>query len=400
MRLLEEYNFNFIQSLVEDTNQEIELKPLEYETDYTDILNALVEARLIEINSVRIDYVKGRFLDGFLSSYSKLIKSGKIEDAKDMAIKGNFSALNETFSEFKTIQEYRKIIGLFFKEHPGLNDGDFSRDLADSTFIKLTKTEELKRYFDKYLEEFKNDNLEKPEPIRRGFENKLDYSKDAYRYSKQRQIFIDLLAKNLETQNPKAVKVDYKKELPLEHINLTELLLCLVKEGVIKEYKFETDYSGNKSDKFDEFLGKEIIKLVVDENKIPKIPTVISKTINASLIKSTPFLLKEGKSGYLKFYKQGPKIRVGNLTSRKYKLMACLFDPLGVAKTTDAVFESIKTKKDGTDERLNNSYLAKDRKREIIQFTMKELQKIKKLKGKIKLNFQQNDRMIILELNS
>ena len=33
------------------------------------------------------------------------------------------------------------------------------------------------------------------------------------------------------------------RELPYEHINLTELLLCLEKEGIVKESKLEIDSS-------------------------------------------------------------------------------------------------------------------------------------------------------------
>ncbi len=111
-----------------------------------------------------------------------------------------------------------------------------------------------------------------------------------------------------------------------------------------------------------------------------------------------PDLKIEKNIGYLKFYKEGPKIKIGNIKSRHYRLLQFLTDPLGTAKTIDSVFESIALPKDKKDQYLNDDYLDKQNKIKIIKFTMKELQKKKGLTGKIILEFYEKKSSVALKL--
>lgn len=116
--------------------------------------------------------------------------------------------------------------------------------------------------------------------------------------------------------------------------------------------------------------------------------------------KIQPILKVEENAGYLKFYKEGPKIGIGATKTRKYRLLEVLIEPLGVAKTIDVVFDAIKTPKDSQDSRLNNNYTAPARKKEIIDYALKELQKVEGLKGKIHLEYINNGKSVYLALDA
>jgi hypothetical protein len=117
-------------------------------------------------------------------------------------------------------------------------------------------------------------------------------------------------------------------------------------------------------------------------------PTVSKKESGTEQIESAvptkgqPYCLVEGTYGYLKFSKNGEKKRIGFATSRHFKLLRCLTDPFGPAKVIDVVFEAIRLPKhDDVDPRLKNSYSAKQRKIELIEYAIGELQKGGKIEG-------------------
>ncbi len=111
-------------------------------------------------------------------------------------------------------------------------------------------------------------------------------------------------------------------------------------------------------------------------------------------------VFEEKGVGYLKFYKQGPKIKIGGSGTRKFKLLMALSSPLKVAKTVNTVFECIALPKDANNSLLKDNYLSANTKRTIIEYTIKELQKIKELKGKIKLEFIDNKKSVFLSLDT
>ena len=82
--------------------------------------------------------------------------------------------------------------------------------------------------------------------------------------------------------------------------------------------------------------------------------------------------------------------------TRKYRLLAALIDPLGMAKSVEVVFEAIRLTKDESDGRLRDDYLSQTRKLELIEFTIKDLQKISGLRGKIRLGISADKRTVRL----
>jgi hypothetical protein len=96
---------------------------------------------------------------------------------------------------------------------------------------------------------------------------------------------------------------------------------------------------------------------------------------------------------------QDKEIKIGKVTTRKCKLLKCLFEPIGTAKTIDTVFGDIQMSKDANNQRLWDGYLGKRIKISIIRTTGKEIQRIfSKNKIKTKIIFHIKDKMIWMEI--
>lgn len=112
-----------------------------------------------------------------------------------------------------------------------------------------------------------------------------------------------------------------------------------------------------------------------------------------------PFCIVEDGWGYLKFGKYSEKIEIGSPESRHFRLLQCLLEPLGSAKTIEAVFDSIRLLKDKDDSDLSgyDPYRRKNRQIALIQSTIKELQKGNKLQNKLKFKFDDTKTKLWLE---
>jgi len=108
-----------------------------------------------------------------------------------------------------------------------------------------------------------------------------------------------------------------------------------------------------------------------------------------------PFCMIKKDRGYLKFGKYGKKVKIGKKDSRPFRLLEYLLETLGVARTVDTVFEVIKLPNDKNDPLLNEWNTVMTRKVELIQFAIKELQKRKKLQGKIKFEFNETKTQVM-----
>ena len=131
-----------------------------------------------------------------------------------------------------------------------------------------------------------------------------------------------------------------------------------------------------------------------------KLAVIEPKTKKVKQKKFDPMLRVEKNIGYFKFYKEAPKIKIGNIRSRHYRLLEALINPVGVAKTVDIVFDAIRLPKDKIDSRLKDQYLARNRQIDLIKYSMKELQKINGLRNKICLEFYDNNRTVSIKLIS
>lgn len=122
---------------------------------------------------------------------------------------------------------------------------------------------------------------------------------------------------------------------------------------------------------------------------------------NTSIIKKySPQTLIEKGIGYFKFRKQEEKIQIGEMNSRKFRLLQFLSSPIDSGKTIDSVFDAIKLPRDKDDQMLNgyNTYQSIARKIELIGYTIKELQKNKELQGRLKFELDHNQRTYRLRI--
>ncbi len=157
-------------------------------------------------------------------------------------------------------------------------------------------------------------------------------------------------------------------------------------------------FSTSTLEKIDEFLKqitrseKEINGCIVEE---------ISRDTNErkNKAKQKPFVITSSKRGYLKFYKEGRKIFIGGIETRHFRLLQCLLEPFGVAKTINAVFDSIKLLRDEKDSILSgyDEQMIKSRKVTLISNSIKELQKRNKLEGKLFFKWDSGKNKIWIE---
>lgn len=86
-----------------------------------------------------------------------------------------------------------------------------------------------------------------------------------------------------------------------------------------------------------------------------------------------PICITKGDLGFLII--EGGKVLIGGKNTRKFRLIQCLCELFGTARTIDMIFESIKLSKDKKDSDLQSEYLSKERKIQIIKNTFKEIQR-------------------------
>jgi hypothetical protein len=131
MRLLHEDELSLILSLSGKQEESLDIRIADEIRSYLDewrmstFLEELSNSKLIEIDSVRIDYKNGGFMDGFLNSFSKLIIKDKTKEAIKLAIGSGFEGLAKTLKSVKTLSEMDKIIEDVLKGHSILRGGDF-----------------------------------------------------------------------------------------------------------------------------------------------------------------------------------------------------------------------------------------------------------------------------------
>lgn len=169
------------------------------------------------------------------------------------------------------------------------------------------------------------------------------------------------------------------------------------------EYKITIILDRLKWDNFYEKLAEKADKRIVYESNLkdkkeeeiqPKKETT-EKEIPET---QRPMCSSENGIGYLKFGKFGEKIEIGRETSQPYKLLLCVIEPFGVAKKVDAVFEAIRENvKDKSRGGVYTDAFDKNKKIQLIKFTIKELQKENKLRGKLQFKWDDMETKLWLE---
>ena len=130
-----------------------------------------------------------------------------------------------------------------------------------------------------------------------------------------------------------------------------------------------------------EFLSKKL-KDHLKNGKGKKQPSAQDEFID---INTLPVCFNEKSKGYLKYSKYGQKIFIGDIKSRHYRFLRYMLDPflIKTKKAIEIVFEEMRLPKDENDNELTKYSGYTHKKLELIQFSIKELQKDKKLHEKI-----------------
>jgi hypothetical protein len=292
-----------------------------------------------------------------------------INDKNEVEIEKLLKILDSDFN-VQELKDYNFSLG----KYKMLECIEFSKNLSKKNRDKLTN------YFDFYINQFIADNL-------------INDGVNYFRFELQKQKTLELI-NDYKTKYGNKFFLEYKptsgKLSPcIDPYLFVHSIIVLEKLGNIKV---------NEAWSYDEDLPED----EENPNKYFKIKiTVIGPEVKKiKLKKFDPILKIEGNIGYFKFYKEGLKIEIGKVDTKKYRLLACLLNIPETAKTTDSVFEAIKKSKDESDPNLNDAYLSSNRKLELIKYTMKELQKIEGLTGKIKLEFFQGGRVVLLKFKS
>jgi len=129
---------------------------------------------------------------------------------------------------------------------------------------------------------------------------------------------------------------------------------------------------------------------------LTKYEAIAIKDIEGHKTDNQSFTFVEGKMGFFQWNKNASKIKIGSTETRKFRLLTHLCVAPETEKITDTVFESIKLQKDYQDSKLLDSATSNNRKKELIEYTVKELQKINGLTGRIKCKI--NNKRVKLEL--
>lgn len=101
-----------------------------------------------------------------------------------------------------------------------------------------------------------------------------------------------------------------------------------------------------------------------------------------------PYCISENGIGYLTFNKNGEKIKISKAKNQPFKLLQCLTEPFGIAKSVETVFEAIRENmKKKSKNGVYTSEIDTKKKNQLIEYVIKELQKDNKLKGKLEFKW-------------
>ncbi len=217
-----------------------------------------------------------------------------------------------------------------------------NKKLLTKINISQHAVKDLERIISTYLNKFRASELK---PL----------SENAYSFEKQKDYFIDAIQKKLDSGFTETL-VFSDSEIEVGY-NLFESLLVLEQQ---KYLTIENIYNCQDKDVEDYYK----IRVRINKRKF-RMPSQEKKPF-------IPYCVEEKGTGYLKFHKNGKKIRISRNTSNPYKLLHFLIDPFGAARTIDAIYKILtKRKNEATDE-----YLGLNRKITTIRNTIKELQKV------------------------
>lgn len=198
---------------------------------------------------------------------------------------------------------------------------------------------------------------------------------DYFKFEKQKEYFLELIQKKLDAGMPEKFRLE-DSEIETGY-RLFETTLVLEKE---KYLTIENIY--NHQNPKDPRYYSIVISVNKRKFRVPE--------ENKPL--SNPFCVEENGIGYLKCSKTGKKVKISRITSRPYRLLHCLMEPFGIAKSVDTAFESLPHAKD-----VGDNYLKTNKRIEKILFTIKELQKIPEFRDELKIQIDKTRKLVWLE---
>lgn len=149
---------------------------------------------------------------------------------------------------------------------------------------------------------------------------------------------------------------------------------------------------------------KNIVKKADEEEKAQEVQLLKGKVDGLEkLIKTVPeaqrpHCIGENGIGYLQFGRYGGKIEIGGDKNQPFKLLQCLTEPFETAKPVETVFEAIRENiKKKSKSGVYTAAMDRKQKIKLIGYAIKELQKGKKLKGKLKFKWDDLETKLWLE---
>ena len=237
-----------------------------------------------------------------------------------------------------------------------------NKQLLTKINVSRQAAKDLERVINTYLNKFSASELK---PL----------SENAYSFEKQKEYFIDAIQKKLDSGFTETF-VFSDSEVETGY-NLFEGLLVLEQQ---KYLTIENIYNCQDRDAKDYYK----IRVCINKRKF-RMTSQEKKPIN-------PYCVEEKGTGYLKFHKNGKKIKISRITSNPYKLLHFLIDPFGAARTIDATYKILtKRKQETTDE-----YLGLNRKITTIGNTIKELQKVPGFSEHLKIRIDSQSKHVRL----
>lgn len=196
------------------------------------------------------------------------------------------------------------------------------------------------------------------------------------------------------------------------------------KWGIVKNYKKRDDASfafqlsqpkfNNVYEQFDSFFGmidykyknREKFMMIPTEEKDSLLKAIENNFDNVNQAKpnekesfdNRPYCITDKGLGYIKFGKYAKNIKISKTTSQPFKLLQCLTEPVGIAKSIDTVFEAIREnllEKSRTG--IYQKSIDRNKKIEMIGYAIKEIQKNKELKGMISFKWDNPKTKIWIE---
>lgn len=247
------------------------------------------------------------------------------------------------------------------EDETGIRISDTGKE-DDLIHISEKSAQNIRRAINNYLKKFVAGSL-------------MPMDHDYFKFEKQKEYFLELIQKKIDAGMPEKFRLE-DGEIETGY-RLFETILVLEQE----KYLAVKNIYNHQNPKDPEYYS-----IVISVNKRKFRVPVENKLL------ANPFCIEENGIGYLKYSKTGKKVKISRITSQPYRLLKCLIEPFGIAKSVNTVFESLPRAKD-----VGDDYLKTSKRIEKILFTIKELQKIPEFRDELKIQIDKTRKLVWLE---